>query len=47
VNPWEVLWIALAWLAVIAILLIAALIILLLSIGAYKEARKALRRTDN
>lgn len=44
-NPWEVLWIALGWLAVIAILLIAALIVLALAIGAYNEARKALKRS--
>lgn len=43
-NPWEILVIALAWLAVIAIVLIAALIVLAIAISTYHEARKALKR---
>lgn len=46
-NPWEVLFIALGWMAVITILLIAALVVLAVSIGAYKGAIKALKRSDN
>jgi hypothetical protein len=44
VNPWEILWIALGWLGVIAVLLIAAIIVLLLAIESYKAAAKAIRR---
>lgn len=44
-NPWEVLWIALGWLGVIAVLLIAAIIVFLLAVQGYAQARKALRES--
>lgn len=41
-SPWEVLWIALGWLGVIAVVLIAAIIVFLLAVQGYVQAKKAL-----